>query len=112
MIYEYTCSQCSQVFDVIKTVSDIDRDEFCQKCSLKATRSFVPSKLYFSKTKVTHAEYNPGLGKVIKSESHRLDEAKRQGLVPIGNDYKSGESMQAEFDKARAEKHQKGWEAV
>jgi hypothetical protein len=112
VIYEYSCERCLHVFDVVKSVEHINRDEFCELCSLKATRKFVPSKVHFTKTKVTHAEYNPGLGKVVRNESERLDEAKRQGLIPVGNDWKSGESMQMEFDKSRAEKREKEWEAL
>lgn len=104
MIYEYKCIECKRSFDVTKSVKDIDVNEFCPRCDSPAERKFVPSKLHLTGTKVEHAEYNPGLGAVVKSKYERQELAKRKGLVEVGNDYKSGESMQKSFDETRAKK--------
>lgn len=97
---------------MIKPASEMQRDEFCTKCSLKATRLFLPQNIYLNKTKVTFAEYNPGLGKVIKNEHHLREECKKQNLTPVGNDFGSGEKMQTGFDKAREDKRAREWEAL
>ena len=75
-------------------------------------RQFVPSKLHITGAKVTHPEYNPGLGCVVKNKRHKEDLMKRKGLVEVGNDFRSGADMQKTFDQARAEKREKSWESV
>lgn len=110
MTYQYNCPKCDNTFDVIKPARDIDVNEFCPSCESPAIRQFVPSKVYFSGTKVQNAEYNPGLGRVVKSKYHRTELAKRMGLVEVGNDYGGGDKMQKSFDTAREEKLKKRWE--
>lgn len=112
MIYEYHCKECDSHFDVVKLSTQIAEPETCKTCQTIATRLFVPSRVYFSKTKVTFADYNPGLGKVIHSERHMLDECKRNNLTPIGNDYVSGDKLQTKFEQDREAKHAQGWEDV
>lgn len=110
MTYQYQCVKCDHVFDVIKSVKDIDVNEFCPDCEAPAERQFVPTRVYFSGTQVQHAEYNPGLGQVVKSKYERQELAKRKGLVEVGNDFKSGESHQKEFETERARKREKAWD--
>jgi len=110
LIYGYKCTACDRSFDVVKTVSEMERDEACPDCGSAAAREFVPRALYLSQTQVTHAEYNPGLGCVVKNKRHKEDLMKRQGVVEVGNDYGSGAKMQAHFDKAREEKRRRSWE--
>lgn len=109
MIYEYRCEN-SHAFDVVKPVSEMTRDEACPTCGLASVRAFVPSKVHFTKTKVTHAEYNPGLGAVVKNERHRLDLAKRKNLIPIGNDYKTPDSIHKESDTTRETRREERYE--
>lgn len=110
MIYEYVCAACPHTFDVIKPVAELDRAESCAKCGATASRKFVPSRLFLSKTAVQHAEWNPGLGCVTKNARHREEIAKRRGLVEVGNDYGSGQKMADTFDKAREAKFKERWE--
>ncbi len=110
MVYEYQCSKCTHRFDVTKSVKDIDVTETCPQCGDFAERKFVPSKVYFSGTEVRDAEYNPGLGAVVKSKRHREELAKRKGLVEIGNDFKSSESIHKKFDEERSEKREQRYE--
>lgn len=112
MTYEYVCIKCDHRFDVIKSVKDIDVNEFCPQCESPSERQFTPSRVHLSGTRVEHAEYNPGLGQVVKNKKHRQEVAKRKGLVEVGNDYKSGEKMQTQFDRARKEKLNKRYEDV
>lgn len=113
MTYEYQCVKCERIFDVIKPHTEMDVNEFCHECGAPADRiKFPRGKVYLSGTAVEHAEYNPGLGAVVKNKAHRAELAKRKGLVEVGNDYKSAESMQKQFDTARAEKLNKRYEDV
>jgi putative FmdB family regulatory protein len=110
MTYLYDCSKCGKEFEVIKPAKDMDVNETCPDCGEFARRQFMPKYVHLSKTAVTHAEYNPGLGCVVKNARHKEDLCKRKNVVEVGNDFKSGESMQKHYDQARAEKIAKSWE--
>lgn len=88
----------------------MDVNEFCPECAAPAERLFMPQRVYLSGTKVQNAEYNVGLGAVVKNAYERSELAKRKGLVEVGNDFKSGDSMQKNFDGERAVKREKAWE--
>jgi len=88
----------------------MDVNETCPKCGEYAIRQFVPTKLHISGASVTHAEYNPGLGCVVKNKRHKEDLMKQKGVVEVGNDFGSGEKMNVHFDKGREEKFKKRWE--
>lgn len=100
MTYEYKCVKCESVFDVIKSIADFDRNEFCEPCGAPAERQFTP-RVHIHGASVEHAEYNPGLGQVVKNRKHRAEVAKRLGLEEIGNDYKTPDRQHDENDKAR-----------
>jgi putative FmdB family regulatory protein len=108
--YVYRCLECGHEFDVIKSHKDMDVNEFCPRCEEPAERQFVPQRVFLSNTAVTHAEYNPGLGTVVKNKRHKEYLLKSKGLVEVGNDYGSGDKMAAKFDSDRAEKMAKRWE--
>lgn len=114
MTYEYECQnpKCGKRFDVIKSYKDIDVNENCPKCGEYAVRQFVPQKLHITGAKVTHPEFNPGLGCVVKNKYHKQELMKQKGVVEVGNDFGSGEKMNQHFDAIRAEKHRKSWEDV
>lgn len=112
MTYEYECTTCKRRFDVIKPVRDMDVNEYCPACDEPAVRQFMPKRVYFSGTKVTFAEYNPGLGQVVNNAYERSEAAKRLGVVEVGNDYGSAENMQKAFDSAREEKLKKRYEDI
>lgn len=103
MIYPYKCDSCAHDFDVVKSHVDMNRPEACEKCAAPATRQFT-ARVHIVGAKVTHAEYNPGLGCVVKNKQHLDYLCKSKGVVPVGNDYGSGEKMQKEFDEARERK--------
>jgi putative FmdB family regulatory protein len=110
MVYAYLCTKCPCEFDVIKSVKDMDVNEFCPNCEAPGERQFIPKRVFFSGTSVQHAEFNHGLGAVTKNKAHRDELAKRKGLVEVGNDFKSGDTMQTKFDRDREEKRKKGWD--
>ena len=106
MTYEYTCDQHGAV-DVTKSVIYIDNPEPCPLCGVVMTRKFVPSRVHFSKTKVEHAEYNPGLGIVTKSRRHRDEVAKERGLIEIGNE--SVDKIESNLAKERETRSNEGY---
>lgn len=44
MIYEYACSDCNHVFEVVKRLAEIDRVEACPQCGSQETarKIFAP----------------------------------------------------------------------
>ena len=86
MIYDYKCNKCEHVFEVTKPVSEVTSKHECPLCGyFKTTRQFS-SNIYFNGAKVKDAEYNHGLGCVVKSDRHRNEIAKRAELVEVGNE--------------------------
>lgn len=115
--FHYKCPHCENTSSILKEIRDTENDEICRSCDWTLTNEHRVSQnqsraLNYSiiGAKVESAEYNPGLGIVTKSKSHRAEMAKRAGAVEIGNDYKSADSMSKEFDKSREEKINKSWE--
>jgi hypothetical protein len=88
----------------------MDVNEFCPDCESPGIRQFVPSILHISKAKVTHAEFNPGLGCVVRNQHHKNEIMKQKGVVEVGNDFKTPDKMVDFYDKGRAEKLKKRWE--
>lgn len=110
MVYSYECPACSGEFDVVKSISEVDRAESCAKCNVTAKRIFKSANIRFSGTKVEHAEYNPAFGKVIRNKRERRYEAEKRGMVEVGNDFKSSDSMREHFDSERAYKLDRRYE--
>ncbi len=81
--------------------------EKCSRCGREAKREFVPSRVYFNGTSVQHAEYNPGLGCVVRNSSHRKELCKIKGVEEIGNE--KPHSLHKHFDKKREEKREEAW---
>ena len=85
MIYPYKCSCCGNKFDVIKAISDFDREESCPGCHTVAQR-YIASTGSFYGAGVEDAVYCPGLGCIVNNSQHRAKIAKERGLVEIGNE--------------------------
>lgn len=107
MTYEYQCESCGKSFDVIKSVRDMEVSENCPSCGEFAVRMFVPSRVHITGASVQHAEYNPGLGCIVKNKQHRAELCKQKGVEEIGNEKPA--SIHKHFDKVREEKHEKSW---
>lgn len=107
MIYEYSCPKCAAIFDVVKSVHEMDRVERCEKCDSVSIRNFIPRIAHFIGTKVEHPEYNPGLGCIVRNKDHRKELCKLKGVQEIGNE--SPEKLHKYYDKAREEKREQAW---
>ena len=89
--------------------------EQCPKCQTLGERRFLPSRIYLSKTQVTHAAYNPAFGKVIKNESHLKDELAKHAdktgskMIEVGNDFGGGEKMVKHHRKQKEDEREASW---
>ena len=86
MIYPYQCRQCKKMFDVIKSVADIDKPETCE-CGAIAERYIVAAMI----GSVEKGHYNPAFGKYIRNKHHLRNETDRmrdQGrdIIPVGDE--------------------------
>ncbi len=105
MIYPYK-SECGHLFEVIKSVAEIDNVELCPKCNAPAQR-YIGRTHHYGAGDWDKAEFNPGLGIVTRNARHRKDEAKARGMEEIGNE--SPDKMHDHFEKQRQEKYDRTW---
>lgn len=70
-------------------------------------RAFAPSRIHIVGAKVTHAEYNPGLGCIVKNKRHKEELCRQMGVQEIGNE--KTEKIHKHYDQVRADKHKRGW---
>lgn len=108
MIYPYRCKSCGSEFEVICRVAEYKRRVEC-KCGQMADRFFTPHQV-MGADDWNKAEYNPGLGCIVKSRKHRAEIAKRKGLIEVGNE--APETIHKEHDKKRDDIAKKRWEEV
>lgn len=111
--YEYGCITCRHEFDIIKTVSMIDNQEFCPKCNSVETERYISRTSFYGASDWDNVEYNPGLGIVTKNAKHRAREAKARGLIEVGNESfetvsKELEAKSTAISDARWEKTMEG----
>jgi putative FmdB family regulatory protein len=106
--YEYHCDKCDEGFEVTKPIAKYKTPEK-HTCGRKA-RKLVSRPAGFIGEKVESAEYNPGLGCVTKSSSHRKEVAKRLGVEEIGNE--RPQIIHNYFDKARESKRKKAYDEI
>lgn len=45
--YDYHCSTCKEQHEIVKSIKDFDKTEFCPKCKTEMSRG-VPTKTSFS----------------------------------------------------------------
>ncbi len=109
MIYAYHCDACGHAFDVVKPVSEYNAPELCERkaCGAPARREPFPRRTFLHGTSVLDAEYNPGLGCIVKSAEHRREIAKQKGLEEIGNE--PPEAIHKHFDTRREEQRERQW---
>jgi putative FmdB family regulatory protein len=82
--YEYECPKCKHETEIIKSISNYDRDEPCGECGELMDR--LISKGHFLYAEVQEAYFNHGLGCVVKNRQHKAQLVKERGLVEMGND--------------------------
>ena len=82
--YDYECSKCEQTTEIDKSISAYDREEQCQQCNEPMKR--LISAGYFLYEKVEEAQFNPGLGQVVRNRKHKNEILRKNGLIECGND--------------------------
>ena len=112
--YDYKCAACDHSFAEIRSITDYsDKPEDpCPSCGALCgvnSRDFSKSRPLFSGTSVQNAEFNPGLGQVVKNKYHREELARKKGLVEVGNDFNSGEKMQDIYKQKKKEELESKW---
>lgn len=108
MVYEYHCPKGCNPFDVVKSYREMENEEACPKCGEISVRQFIPSRIHLVGTKVTHPEYNPGLGCVVHDKQHKRELMRARGLEEVGSE--PVESIHKHYDKAREEKIEKAYD--
>ena len=108
MIYQYEC-QCSHAWDVIKSVREIDNPELCGSCGQEGRRIISKSGHFYGAADWNNQRWSPALGRVVNSSLEERKEAKRLGLIEMGNEcpnktVERGERMIAERNEARYDK--------
>lgn len=106
--YVYVCYACTFEFEVVCPISAIDEEVACERCDAangKSSRQLT--RTHFYGAKVEDAYRCPALGKVITSKKQRDEEAKRRGLIEIGNE--KPETVHAYFDGKREEMRKERW---
>lgn len=114
--YDYICPKCDCAFDVVLSIRAYSQETVsqCPSCENpcgKDDRDFKKMRrTHFIGTSVQNAEFNPGLGCVVKNRAHKDELMKEKGVVEVGNDYGSAEKMDAYFQKRKEEEREKRWE--
>lgn len=110
--YDWLCEKCDLEYETIESIKERQGPYKCTQCGNQCIRSFKRCKFHFTGTKIEDAEFNPGLGQITKSKAHREELSKKLGVVEIGNDFKSADSVHEKFDSSRNEKLKKSWDEV
>lgn len=109
MTYVYHCEKCDENFEIIKSHRDMENTEWCYACGSPGIRQFLPERVFFIGTRVEHAEWNPGLGCVVRDKKHRAEIAKQKGFIEVGNENpenwrkRSQERLDAKLDDGYTE---------
>lgn len=101
MIYPYECI-CGHDFEVIKSIADIDNQEICPKCSSKEVTRYISRTHFYGASDWDKAEFNPGLGQVVRNGLHRKELCKRMGLEEVGSEPVKNIHNRDESERVRA----------
>jgi len=85
--YRYKCPSCSALFDVVKSVQEIDSVERCEACgrdNIEGTQRILGA-CYFYGEKPDDPFFSQALGKVVQSKKAQAAEAKARGWEEVGN---------------------------
>lgn len=107
--YLYACPSCATGFDVIKSMSQLDRDEECPACKrVCASKDRQMPRVNFSGAGDWNTQgFHPALGCYTSSNKHARDIAKRRGLIEVGNE--KPEAIHKACEKQRAETREQRW---
>ena len=111
--YSYEC-KCGHKFDEVRSIKEYADYPIthCPKCDGecgKESRDYSNNSFTFIGTAVQSAEYNPGLGCVVKDNYHKSEILKKKNLVEVGNDFNGGEKMQKEYETKKRQEHERKW---
>lgn len=67
----------------------------------------IYNRINFFSRPTSWPEYNPAFGKVIKSTSHRNEEAKQRGWIEIGNE--NPDKIASNLEKDRKNDWERKW---
>jgi len=110
MIYPYHCRECVEEFEVIKSLSDLDRPEACPICHA------VSFDRRIGLTRLQSVEIDPyfhyGLGKIVRTKGDVKNELKKRedqgrGLIEVGDE--PVEKIERTFSAERQEKRNQRW---
>lgn len=105
--YEYRC-KAGHNFDVVKRISELDRDERCD-CGEGADRQVtLPAPVSVTAGDWNRVSYNPGLGQWTKSWKHGREVAKSKGLVEVGDT--PMETVHKDAERTRADRYKARWD--
>lgn len=112
-VYPYACKSCDHHFDVAKSVRQIDDAEFCPLCQSDSKRYLVAVN-FNGASDWDKAEFNAGLGCIVKNAKHRERIAKERGLIEVGNEDlgKFTSSQEKKLSDSLEERSEKALEPV
>lgn len=99
VIYPYECGACKHIFEVIKSVRDIDLEESCPQCGVISIRTIARSQAFYGANDWDTRHYNPALGMVVRSNKEAEKIAREKGMVEVGTE--SLEKIHKKFDSER-----------
>lgn len=108
-LYPYECQSCHHHFEVAKPLLEIDLDELCTECDSTETKRLIALSA-IEKSSAVQPYYEPALGCVINSKSHKQQILKERGLEELGNT--SPESMYKDLEVPREKRIEKSWDDV
>lgn len=111
--YEYIC-ECGFEFEVTKPFGQYDCEELCLKCGSVKTIRQMSRTHFYNANDWDKAQFNPGLGCVVKNKKHRDQLAKEKNLVEIGNEScdKICDSQDRKSDAILEEKTKASYDAL
>ena len=83
-LYDYECKKHGD-YAIYRSIKTYDGKDPCPKCGVAGLRVLKPG-FQFIGAAVQHAEFNPGLGCVVKNKKHRDEIAKSKNLIEVGNE--------------------------
>ena len=83
--------------------------EPCPECGSNGIRVITAHQVHGS-ARVEDAEFNPGLGCIIKNRKHRAEVAKQKGAIEVGNE--PVESLHKDAEATLQRNLDKPWESV
>lgn len=107
----WCCPKCDANFEEIQSIKEYQGKANCHECEHPCTSAdrIIGRPAAFIGASVTHAEYNPGLGQVVKDKRHKDYLMKQRNVVEVGNDFGSGEKQQKHFEQVKKEELERAW---